>query len=303
MRVVREDPVREGLLYAGTEFGMFVSFDDGEHWQSLQLNLPAVPVTDIKVVDGDLVLSTMGRSFWILYNVSPLRQISDAVVGSAAHLFAPRDAVRFRGGGGRSSGQRRPADPQYPRMGANIDYWLAGDSQGELTLDILDARGQVIRQLSSASPGETVRTPEPGMRDGRLERTGTPRLELGAGMHRYTWDLRYPGPWHPAGDRRRSGQDGPMVPPGKYTARLSNGDWSSTVRDTYSAANHAVARISEATATLGDDLPAELREIRDALGGFAAPLHPGDAGQPAAVPLRQSQSCRSAAERRRHSAS
>ena len=265
VRVVREDPVREGLLYAGTEFGMFVSFDDGEHWQSLQLNLPAVPVTDIKVVDGDLVLSTMGRSFWILYNVSPLRQISDAVVGSAAHLFAPRDAVRFRGGGGRSSGQRRPADPQYPRMGANIDYWLAGDSQGELTLDILDARGQVIRQLSSASPGETVRTPEPGMRDGRLERTGTPRLELGAGMHRYTWDLRYPGPWHPAGDRRRSGQDGPMVPPGKYTARLSNGDWSSTVRDTYSAANHAVARISEATATLGDDLPAELREIRDAL--------------------------------------
>lgn len=295
VRVVREDPIREGLLYAGTEFGMFVSFDDGEAWRSLQLNLPAVPVTDIKVVDGDLVLSTMGRSFWILYNVSPLREISDAVVGSAAHLFKVRDAVRFRGSGGLSFSQRRPADPQYPRMGANIDYWLAADAQGELTLDILDARGRVIRRLSSASPGESVEVPEPGMRDWRLERAGTPRLVQKAGMHRYTWDLRYPGPWYPARDRRRSGQGGPMVPPGKYTARLSNGDWSPTVefdvvmdprvaaegisvadvraqtalslrvRETYSAANLAVARIQEAIEETGGEPPAALLEIRDAL--------------------------------------
>ncbi len=295
VRVVREDPVREGLLYAGTEFGMFVSFDDGAQWQSLQLNLPAVPVTDIKVLDGDLVFSTMGRSFWILYNLTPLREISDAVVGAPAHLFAVRDAVRFRGGGGFSSRQRRPADPQYPRPGASIDYWLAHEPQGDLILEILDARGRVIRRLSSADPGETVVVAEPGMREWRLERAGTARLDKSAGLHRYVWNLRYPGPWYAAAGRRRSGQGGPMVPPGSYTARMSQGDWlasvelevvmdprvaaegisvadvraqaglSLRVRDTYSAANLAVDRLREAIAKRGDEIPPELLEIRCAL--------------------------------------
>ena len=293
VRVVREDPGREGLLFAGTEFGMFVSFDDGERWQSLQLNLPAVPVTDIKVVDADLVLSTMGRSFWIMYDLSPLRQISDAVVGSPSHLFEAGDAVRFRGGGGFA--EPGPADPQYPRVGANIDYWLEHELQGELTLEILDARGRIIRQLSSVEPGETLVVPEPGMRESRLERAGTPRLDTGAGAHRYTWDLRYPGPWYADGNRRPPGQGGPMVPPGEYTARLSHGGWSLSVefdvvmdprvvgegisaadvraqaelslrvRDTYGAANLAVARISEAMAKGDDELAGELREVLNAL--------------------------------------
>ncbi len=295
VRVVREDPGREGLLYAGTEFGMFVSFDDGAQWQPLQLNLPAVPVTDIKVVDADLVLSTMGRSFWILYDLTPLREMSAALESSSAHLFAVRDAMRFRGGGGLSFRQPRPADPQYPRSGANIDYWLGEDSRSELSLEILDARGRVVRRLSSADPGEAVVTPEPGMREWRLERVGTPRLDNGAGLHRFTWDLRYPGPWYAAGDRRRAGQGGPMVPPGRYTARLTAGDWSSSVafdvvmdprvaaegisvadvraqaelsvrvRDTYSAANAAVDRLRGARETNGGELTTELQEIWDAL--------------------------------------
>ena len=292
VRVVREDPNREGLLYAGTEFGMFVSFDDGELWQSLQLNLPVVPVTDIKVVNDDLVLSTMGRSFWIMYDISPLREFSDAVVRSSAYLFDVSEAVRFRGKF--SLGQPRPADPQYPRMGANIDYWLRQQPPGDLTLEISDARGRVIRQLSSAGSTEKVRIPEPGMRGWRFERAGTPRLRKGAGMHRYVWDLRYPGPWYAKDDSRRAGQGGPMVPPGRYTARLSHADWSSSVelevlmdprvlaegisvadvraqaelslrvRDTFSAANRAVAHINQRILS-GEVLPEALQEIRDAL--------------------------------------
>jgi hypothetical protein len=137
-RVAREDPDREGLIYAGTEFGMFVSFDNGKKWQPLQLNLPATPITDLKVHRKDLVISTQGRSFWILDNLTPLHQMSDAIAGaegrdpsSGATLFKPRDAYRFRytaGFGGVESNRSNPADPQYPPAGAMIDYWLAGAS-------------------------------------------------------------------------------------------------------------------------------------------------------------------------------
>ena len=111
-RVVREDPVRPGLLYTGTEFGMYVSFDDGAKWHSLQLNLPRTPVTDMKVQRGDIVLSTQGRGFYILDDLEPLRQLRDAVVGAPAHLFTPREAMRLRyssGGYGVESARENPA--------------------------------------------------------------------------------------------------------------------------------------------------------------------------------------------------
>ncbi len=111
MRVVREDPVREGLLYAGTEFGMFISFDDGGHWQPFELNLPNVPVTDIKVHHKDLVVATQGRSFWILDDVTPLRQIDAQTAATAQVLFKPRDAVRARLGGGRGGGRGAEVAP------------------------------------------------------------------------------------------------------------------------------------------------------------------------------------------------
>ena len=222
VRVVREDPDRAGLLYAGTEFGMFISFDDGESWQSFQLNLPVTPITDLKVVDKDLVMSTMGRSFWILYDLTPLHEIDASVAAASAHLFAVKDPyrVRTRRRPGGSTDARPPDEPQYPEVGANIDYYLASEPEGELALDILDADGDVIRSFSSDDSGETnVVPPDAGM--------GTPKLEKSAGMHRFTWQLRYPGPWHE--DAERSGRMGPMVAPGSYQARFTLGSWSRTV--------------------------------------------------------------------------
>ena len=215
-RVIREDPDREGLLYAGTEFGLFVSFDDGAHWQPLQLDLPVTPITDIKVHRKDLVLSTMGRSFWILDNLTPLHQLGEQVAAAQAHLFEPREAYRMRfGGAGRS-----PSDPQYPSPGVMIDYYLAAES--EVTLEILDAGGTALRTFSSSDKtqetGETqqMRGPVPGARGATLAKD--------AGMHRFTWDLRHPGALDGKGERGR----GPLAVPGTYQARLTVGDWSAT---------------------------------------------------------------------------
>ncbi|UCG89399.1 MAG: hypothetical protein JSW71_12845 [Gemmatimonadota bacterium] len=213
-RVVREDPDREGLLYAGTEFGMFISFDDGAHWQEFQLNLPATPVTDIKLVRQDLVLSTMGRSFWILDDVTPLHQLSDAVAGSQAHLFQPRDTYRMRyyGRGGSET------DPEYPPAGAMIYYYLAEVPVGDVTLEILDGSGELVReyegQAPRARPGAQRAPGMPGAGAFQYGARGS-TLVAAAGMHRFTWDLRH-------------SDDGPMVPPGTYQVRLSVGGWSAT---------------------------------------------------------------------------
>ncbi len=224
VRVVREDPVRPDLLYAGTEFGIFVSFDAGASWQSFQLNLPSTPVTDLRLVAGDLALSTMGRGFWILYDVARLRQIDPTMADSPAHLFDPSDAIRRRS---RRGGGAAPADPQYPDPGVNIEYALAAEPSEELRLEILDASGRLVREFSSASRGESEAPPaEAGMREPRMERAGTPRLENAAGVHRFVWDMRHPGPWH--ADAERSGRRGPLAAPGLYQARLSLGDWNET---------------------------------------------------------------------------
>ena len=226
VRVVREDPEREGLLYLGTEFGMFISFDDGGSWQPFQLNLPVTPVTDIKVVHGDLVLSTMGRGFWIMDDLTPLHALDDRVASASAYMFEVRDAYRLRYRGGFRFGAPSPDEPVYPDPGANIDYYLAEDASAPVALDIVDSGGNVIRSFSSEAPGEVVIPAEPGMREWQLERFGTPRLPDGAGAHRFTWDLSHPGPWDAS--PMRAGRGGPMVPPGTYTARLSTGDWSAS---------------------------------------------------------------------------
>ncbi len=229
VRVVREDPDREGLLYAGTEFGMFISFDDGESWQSFQLNLPVTPITDIKVVNQDLAISTMGRSFWILSDLTRLHELSDDLFIGDAHLFQVRDPYRLRGGGGFRGFRRTPPpdEPQYPPVGANIDYWLGEAPAGDVSLDILDVRGNLIRRFSSASPRQSEVPDWPAEPIRGLEAAGTPRIPLGPGIHRLVWDLRYPGPW--ASDPDQAGRGGPMVPPGTYQARLTVGDWSSAV--------------------------------------------------------------------------
>jgi photosystem II stability/assembly factor-like uncharacterized protein len=187
-RVVREDPGREGLLYAGTEFGMFISFDDGAHWQPFQLNLPVTPVTDIKVYRQDLVLSTMGRSFWILHDITPLHELDRRVASARAHLFQPRDAYRMR----YSSFGRDPADPEYPAAGAVIDYYLAEEPAGAVRLEILDEDGNPIRSFTSEGPARRAPAQPEWMGFG-FRSAGGARLEKAAGMHRFTWDLRYAG--------------------------------------------------------------------------------------------------------------
>ncbi len=231
-RVVREDPDREGLLYAGTEFGMFVSFDNGGRWQPLQLNLPRTPVTDLRIHRKDLVLSTQGRSFWILDNLSVLHQVTPAVLGAPAHLFTPREDIRYRysGGFGGAEGARAPAadQPEFPPMGAAIEYWLGAAPQGALTLEIRDSRGTVVRRFSSEGPGEVARDPaEPGMRRPVQEIEGTPRLPARPGVNRFVWDYRWPGAW--AANAGASGRNGPMAVPGRYTVRLAMGSWSAEV--------------------------------------------------------------------------
>ncbi len=146
VRVVREDPKRPGLLYAGTEFGMFVSFDDGEHWQSFQLNLPVTPITDIQVYRNDLVVATQGRSFWILDDLTPLHQLDQAIAASDWYLFQPAAAELVRRGG---RGGSRSADP--PPSGVVLRYYLGEEPKDEVTLEVLDGEGNVIRSFSSDS--------------------------------------------------------------------------------------------------------------------------------------------------------
>lgn len=243
-RVVREDPVRPGLLYAGTEFGVYVSTDDGAHWQPLPRarvtrllgdsagagsgGLPAVPVTDLVVHRrGDLVASTQGRGFWILDDLTPLRAVADprtrATLDTApALLVAPRPAIRLRyqaGFGGEESEREASSDPEYPPPGATIDYWIAPRTRGvRVTLAVFDSAGQAVRAFAAdTAPAR-----------GAASLLGSP------GAHRFVWDLTAPGPVDPA-DAGRSGRGGPMVPPGRYAARLTLGDprtgemrWSTT---------------------------------------------------------------------------
>jgi photosystem II stability/assembly factor-like uncharacterized protein len=209
-RVIREDPDREGLLYAGTEFGMFISFDDGKNWQFFQQNLPVTPVTDIKIHQEDLVLSTMGRSFWILDNVTPLHQINKETAEKDSFIFEPRKAYRMR----YRSYRRSPADPEYPSPGVMIDYYFLVKLEEEVILEISDTSGHLIRKFSSES--------------------GSPRLTADAGIHRFNWDMRHELPGESSTDepgsrnssRRRSG---PMVVPGAYKATLRTAGWSQTV--------------------------------------------------------------------------
>ena len=206
-RVVREAPGREGLLFAGTEFGVYVSFDDGGQWRPLRLNLPVTPITDLRVFRHDLVIATQGRSFWIMDDITPLEQLTPRIAAAPAHLFEPRTAYRFRYRGVGNG----PDAPQYTQPGAIIDYSLARASNGAISLEILDARGRLVRRFSSDSAA--------GASSAEPASAGTAALERTPGLHRVTWDFRYPGAWNDAPSAR--GDRGPMVAPGTYKVRLS----------------------------------------------------------------------------------
>ncbi len=212
-RAVREDPDREGLLYAGTEFGMYISFDDGAHWQTFQLDLPTTPITDIKVHRKDLVLSTMGRSFWIMDDISPLHHVTERQSRADAYLFQPEDVYRMRWSGARSVDDG--AAPEYPPFGAIFYYYVGDDApDGNVILEILDETGNLVRSYSTDSSATDTHP------------RGTPVLAGDAGMHRFAWDLRYPGPI--AVEEGANGGRGPMAVPGMYQVRFTAGSQSET---------------------------------------------------------------------------
>ena len=221
-RSVREDPGRKGLLFAGTERGVYASFDDGAHWQSLQLNLPVSPIHDLVVHDNDLVVATHGRSFWILDDLTPLRQLTSQTARAQAILYKPEPAVRLHYPD--QVDRRRPAGENPPK-GAIIDYYFASKPKEEVTLDILDAQGKLVRHLSSKEKKGFEQPPE--WPDQEIPKETIPAE---AGMNRYAWDLRYESPAKiPGAFYSGLGPLGPLALPGTYQAKLAAGSFTQTV--------------------------------------------------------------------------
>lgn len=219
-RVLREDPVREGLFYAGTEFGMFVSFNDGKTWNKFQQNLPVTPITDLKIFRGDLVISTMGRGFWILDNITSLRQQQINNLKDTAHLFKPDNTIRYR-----YPNVSSRAFPNYPRTSVIMDYFIPENHKGGIQLEILNAKNEVVSTILSDSTQlkSTVKEVE-DMQLSQILRYVDNKLNEKPGLNRFEWDLSQKGPWHK--DKKRSYKNGPMVAPGIYIARLTVGEQS-----------------------------------------------------------------------------
>jgi photosystem II stability/assembly factor-like uncharacterized protein len=248
-RVIREDPARRGLLYVGTETGLYVSFDDGGSWQPLRLNLPVVPVYDLMIKEDDLVAATHGRSFWILDDLTPLHQLTEQVLSAPAHLFAPRATYRLPPpmGYGRQPGpgknymvaQGVPATyiesqspsgqtvrtfidaGENPPDGLIVTYYLGQKPEGEVTLSLLDAQGQLIKRFSSVAVHNQT----------SADASKEPRVSAEVGLNRFVWNLHYPDARGVPGDATTERSlTGPLAPPGTYQVQLSVGG------QTYSAA-------------------------------------------------------------------
>ena len=213
VRAVREDPKRRGLLYAGTELGVYVSFDDGGHWQSLQLNLPTSPIHDLVVKDDDLVVATHGRSFWVLDDLTPLRQVNDQIAHADMNLYQPQTAVRLHYPEEIDTHQAAGTNPP---PGAIIDYYFKDAPKGEVTLEIFDAQGKPVRHLSSKEKGGHEQPPE---WPDQVEAPKT--IPAKEGMNRFAWDLRYDEPVQtPGAFYYGSGPRGALALPGDYQLRL-----------------------------------------------------------------------------------
>jgi len=220
---VREDPKRKGLLFAGLDNGVYVSFDDGAHWQSLRLNLPTVPVHDLTIKNDDLILATHGRAFWVLDNITPIRQMNSAASTDEAHLYHPATVVRFRGPGftlpaGIPVGANPPA-------GAVIDYSLKSAPKDQITLEIFDASGKLVRKYSSKKTAEGA---SPDEEEFGISRPGE-ELPTEVGLNRFVWDLHFEAPIKVPGAVGWGGRpEGPLVAPGKYQIKLTVAGKSST---------------------------------------------------------------------------
>ena len=300
-RAIREDPKKAGLLYATTEKGVWVSFDDGGHWQSLRRNMPSVPVHDLTVKDNDLVIGTHGRSFWIMDDIAPLRQLATAVTEKKAHLYKPSDAYRIDWGGGfqipgAGYGGATPSG-QNPPSGAVIYYQLK-DPNTRVTMEFLDAKGNLIKSYNSDST-PTPATPAPAADDDSPRRGAprAPRLPNKPGLNQFNWNLRYPDAARFDGMIFWAGNvTGPLALPGTYTVRLMAGgetqsqtftvkadprwkvpmadlvaqfDFLIKIRDRVSAANEAVVTARDVKDQIADRLKKapQLDAQGKALGG------------------------------------
>jgi photosystem II stability/assembly factor-like uncharacterized protein len=296
-RVIREDPARPGLLYCGTETGVWVSLDDGGSWQRLRSNLPVAPIHDLVVKDGDLVAATHGRALWILDDLSPLHQAADGLTDGDAHLFAPRPTVRWRAyrghgmkpGPGREVAYRlvgstgyayrqveaetgekkeQPLDAgENPPAGVVVHYWLKDTPTGEITLAFLDADGREIRSFTSRAAATAPPTPGAKSDAGDEE----PRPTKNPGANRFVWNLRGPDATKLPDNKGRGGTieqlAAPRVPPGDYQVRLTVGDRTLTqpfrvLKDPRVAATDAELREQYALARRAHDL---LTRVHDAV--------------------------------------
>ncbi|TMC73395.1 MAG: glycosyl hydrolase [Chloroflexi bacterium] len=256
-RVIREDPARKGLLYAGTETGVYVSFNDGARWTRLGGNLPVVPIHDMVVKDSDLVLATHGRSFWVLDDLEPIRQLAATAMKGKARLFTPRPAVRFRTDFGfpqpakvgknyrmtgatmvtyrqveKATGEKAQVNidaGQNPPDGVLVSYWLRDKPEGEVTLSFSDAKGKEIRTFKSKPPEpkekkeEKPLTPEQ-RRSEELKKAREPIVPKEAGLNRFAWNMRQPDASRveddPTWESAEATLAGPISPPGQYRVRL-----------------------------------------------------------------------------------
>ncbi len=286
VRVVREDPVRKGMLYAGTERGVWISFDDGGHWQRLQRNLPPVPVHDLVVKDNDLVIATHGRSFWIMDDVATLRALAPEAIAGASHSFTPALVIRADFGG--SGPELGMPGGQNPPFGAIIDYWVKSADQ-KVTLDFYDAGGQLIKTFTSAADTfaftDSVRYRAkldslrnigvmPASVDTNVIRRVQPEAEEAPahpfppehapnkkGMNRFVWDLQYPdAAWFSRMVLWTGFLQGPVAVPGTYTVKLTVA--GATESQTFTVKNDP--RSTAKQADLEEQFKLEI-QIRDAV--------------------------------------
>jgi hypothetical protein len=222
---IREDPKRKGLLYAGTENGIYISFDDGGHWQSLKLNLPTTPIHDLTIKGDDLIVATHGRAFWALDDIGPLRQMNAAAEGGEVHLYQPSPTIRFRG-----PGFTLPATVPVganPPAGAVIYYSLKAAPKEQITLEVLDAHGKLVRKYSSKKTGEGA---SPDEEEFGIRRPGQ-ELPAEAGLNHFVWDMHFESPTRVPGAVGWGGRpEGPLVVPGTYEIKLTVAGKSETAK-------------------------------------------------------------------------
>jgi hypothetical protein len=213
LHAVREDLQQKSLLYAGTETGVYVSFDSGAHWQPLQMNLPTSPIHDLVMKNNDLVVATHGRSFWILDDISPLRQLAQAS-DAPMYLYKPDMAYRVYWP---EFFERRQPVGENPARGVTFSYYFKTAPKGEVALEILDEKGELVRRYSSLEKKEAETPPEWPDLEPPQE-----KVPAEAGMNRFAWDLRYEGPRKLPGEVGAEFRSrGPMAPPGSYQVRLT----------------------------------------------------------------------------------